>query len=328
MRQSHQALRHYTLGDLQTRPLNLHVRTTGILLCYVASVFLLAALLAPGLFLLGQSAAAEFAQFQPLASQPFHRYVNRCLLVIAVLGLWPLLRALGLADRRALGLTSPLAARRELGLGLALGFGSLLLAVLALTGAGVRGFNFTLPQAGMLQLLGTATLSAVAVALLEEILFRGVIFSTLRRVWPLWAALLASAVVYSVLHFLARVEHTGPVGWDAGFALLPRMMRGIVAPENLLPMLTLTVAGVALGLAYLRTGNLWFAIGLHAGWVFWLKVFKTLTTAGTPAGAFWGTEKLLDGWLACLVMAGVLAVITRLPQSPPLIRPDEIPPRD
>ena len=62
------------------------------------------------------------------------------------------------------------------------------------------------------------------------------------------------------------------------------------------------------------------AIGLHAGWVFWLKVFKTVTAPGTnanAASAFWGTEKLLDGWLACLVMAAVVAVVARLPQTPP-----------
>lgn len=303
------------------------MRAAGLLLCYVGGVFVGGALLAPWLFQLGQWAASEFAPFQSLGSQPFHRYVNRCLLVVALLGLWPLLRALNLADRRALGLTSPLVARRELGLGLALGFGSLLLAALALAGAGVRSFNFSHPAPVFLQLLVTATLAAVAVALLEETIFRGVVFGALRRAWPLPAALVASAALYAAVHFLARVEHTGPVGWASGLALLPHMMRGIAAPENLLPALTLTVGGGALGLACVRTGNLWFAIGLHAGWVFWLKVFKTVTTAGTPAGAFWGTEKLLDGWLACLVMAGVLAVVARLPQAPPPTCPDETQPR-
>lgn len=314
----------YPLGGVSARPLNPRVRAVGLLLCYVAGVFLLGALLAPWLFQLGQWAASEFAPFQPLASQPFHRYVNRCLLVAALAGLWPLLRALALADRRALGLTSPLAAGRELALGLALGFGSLLLAALALAGAGVRSFNFSHPAPVFLQLLVTATLAAVAVALLEETIFRGVVFGALRRAGPLWAALLASAVLYSAVHFLARVEHTGPVGWASGLALLPRMMRGIAAPENLLPALTLTVGGVALALACLRTGSLWFAVGLHAGWVFWLKVFKTVTLPGAGAGgAFWGTDKLLDGWPALLVMVAVLAVVARLPQSPPPTCHDE-----
>lgn len=305
----------YPLGGVPARPLNPRVRAAGFLLCYLVGVFAGGALVAPWLFHLGQWAAAEFAPFQALAGQPFHRYANRALLVTAVLGLWPLLRVLNLADRRALGLTNPLAARRELALGLALGFGSLLLAALVLAVAGGRNFYFGHPPAVLLQLFITATLAAVAVAVLEETIFRGVVFGALRRSWPLWAVLVASAALYSAVHFLARVEHTGPVGWDAGLALLPRMMGGIAAPENLLPALTLAVAGVALGLARERTGNLWFAIGLHAGWVFWLKVFKTVTAAGPAGGAFWGTEKLLDGWLALLVMAGVLVVVARLPQS-------------
>lgn len=290
------------------------MRAAGLLLCYLAGVFLLGALLAPWLFQAGQWAGGEFAPLKGLAKQPFHRYVNRSLLAMAVLGLWPLLKALHLGGRQALGLTSPLAARRELGLGLALGFGSLLLAVLIQTAGGTRSFQMGQPPAVLLGLLATATSAALAVALLEETVFRGVVFSALRSRWPSWTALGASAALYSAVHFFARVEHTGPVSWNSGLTLLPHMMGGMAAPENLLPALTLAVAGTALGLARERTGNLWFAVGLHAGWVFWLKVFKTVTVSTGTSNAFWGTERLLDGWLACLVMAGVLAVVARLPR--------------
>jgi len=282
----------YPLGALSARSLNPRVRTAGLLLCYIAGVFVVGALLAPWLFHLAQWAAGEFQLLHGLASQPFHRYVNRSLLVAALAGLWPLLRALNLADRPALGLVSPL--------------------------AGVRNFNFSLTAPVLLKLLVSATLSAVAVALLEELVFRSVVFGALRRVWSLWPALLASSILYSAVHFLARVEHTGPVGWNSGLTLLPRMMGGLAVTETLVPAaLTLVLGGIALGLAYQRTGNLWFAIGLHAGWVFWLKVFKTVTTPCTAAAsAFWGTEKLLDGWLAFLIMAAVIAVVARLPQTP------------
>lgn len=293
------------------------MRAARLLLSYVAGVFVGGALLAPWLFHLAQWAAGELSSLHSLASQPFHRYVNRCLLLLAVAGLWPLLRRLNLADRRALGLGDASDARRPLGLGLALGLGSLLLAAVLMALAGVRSFNLRHAPQVLAELAVTATLAAAAVALLEEIIFRGVVFGVLRRAWPPWPALLASAALYSAVHFLARVEHTGPVEWTSGLALLPRMMRGIAAPEHLLPALTLALAGVALALAYQRTGNLWFSIGLHAGWVFWLKVFKTVTAPGASAGgAFWGTEKLLDGWLAFLVMAAVLAVVARLPQTP------------
>lgn len=294
------------------------MRAAGILFAYFGSVLLAGALLAPWAFHLGQWASGEVAFLKSLGAQPFHRYLNRCLLLAAVAGLWPLARAFKLTTARALGLVWPPGSRRMLGLGLATGLCSLLGAALLMALAGVRSFTFSHAPQVLLELAVNATLSAAVVALLEELFFRGVVFGGLRQSLPVPAALVASSVVYSALHFLARVEHTGVVEWSSGLALLPRMVRGIAAPENLAPAgLTLAVGGAVLALAYQRTGNLWFSIGLHAGWVFWLKAFKTVTAPGATAGAaFWGTEKLLDGWLALLVMVSVIAVVARLPQTP------------
>jgi membrane protease YdiL (CAAX protease family) len=285
------------------------VRAVGLLLCYVVGVFLGGALLAPWLFQLAQWAAGELPALHGLASQPFHRYLNRCLLLVALAGLWPLARALQLTNARAIGLAWAPCSRRALGFGLVAGFGSLLVTAALMTLVGVRSFNFTHAPRVLLELAVNATLSGLAVGVLEELFFRGVVFGALRQSLSLPAAIVSSSVIYSALHFLARVEHTGPVEWSSGFALLPRMLAGMVAPENLAPAgLTLAVAGALLALAYQRTGSLWFAIGLHAGWVLWLKVFKTVTSPGAqPTNAFWGTEKLLDGWLALLVMAVLLA---------------------
>jgi len=77
---------------------------------------------------------------------------------------------------------------------------------------------------------------------------------------------------------------------------------------------SLTLAGILLGLAYQRTGNLYFSIGLHAGWIFWLKVYGAFT-AGAPHAAtwFWGTGKMVDGWLALWVLLFTLAIFKFLP---------------
>lgn len=302
------------------------MRAAGILLAWLAGVLLAAALLAPWAFHLGQWAAGEAALLKGLGAQPFHRYLNRCLLLAALAGLWPLARMFQLTNARALGLAWRPGSRRMLGLGLAAGFGSLLGAALVMALAGARSFNFNHAPPVLLELAVNATLSAAVVAVLEELFFRGVVFGALRQSLPVPAAIGASSVIYAALHFLARVEHTGPVEWSSGLALLPAMLAGLVAPENLAPAgLTLTVGGAVLALAYQRAGSLWFAIGLHAGWVFWLKVFKTVTAPGAVAGsAFWGTDKLLDGWLALLVMALLLAGVARsrrLGQAPAV--PDE-----
>ncbi len=75
---------------------------------------------------------------------------------------------------------------------------------------------------------------------------------------------------------------------------------------------TLFVAGACLALAYQRTGALYFSIGLHAGWIFWLASYKLVTQpAPVSSPALWGTDKLIDGWLALAVLGAVLWVVSR-----------------
>src|SRR5262249_5199828 len=76
--------------------------------------------------------------------------------------------------------------------------------------------------------------------------------------------------------------------------------------------LNLTLAGVILGLAYQRSGSLHFSIGLHAGWIFWLKTYG-FATVETAADSVWffRTGKLINGWLAFVVLTALLVVISR-----------------
>ncbi|MGH7991307.1 MAG: hypothetical protein ACREDS_14100, partial [Limisphaerales bacterium] len=69
-----------------------------------------------------------------------------------------------------------------------------------------------------------------------------------------------------------------------------------------------------LGLAYQRTGNLFFSIGLHAGWIFWLKTYGAFTVAAPRTAIwFWGGGKMIDGWLAFFVLAFTLFIFKFLP---------------
>src|SRR5208337_4857297 len=148
-----------------------------------------------------------------------------------------------------------------------------------------------------------------------EILFRGGVFGGLRRLfyWPL--ALVLSSLIYALVHFLHRADFTGAVVWYSGLELLPRLLAGFADFHALVPgFFSLTLAGVLLGLAYQRTGNLYFSIGLHAGWIFWVKIYGafTIETANSSTW-FWGTGKMVDGWLAFLVLAATLLIFKFLP---------------
>jgi membrane protease YdiL (CAAX protease family) len=291
------------------------MRPLRSLLIFVLVVFVGGALLAPWLWWLVQAVAPD----SHLAHNPFRRYVNRSLLGLALIGMWPLLRSLGAKSLREVGLVKPAGEWGRLAAGIALGFGSLAcLAAIALVAHG-RTLNSSLTGAEFATGLVGAALTAIVVSVLEELLFRGAIFGALRRAWDWRSAALVSSMIYAIVHFMRNADLAGPVAWDSGVRLLPHMLGGFADWGAVIPgFFNLTLVGIMLAMAYQRTGNLYFSIGLHAGWIFWLKSYNLLTNPVPGASqSFFGTNKLIDGWLALALLAGALVVLLRLPAARP-----------
>jgi membrane protease YdiL (CAAX protease family) len=277
---------------------------------YTVAVFLGGALLAPGLYFAVHAAAPHFAGLQFLADYPFHRFVTRSIEVLALLGIWPLAKALQMTSLQSLGLGNPPGQWRHVARGLALGFGSLACVAMVVLAAGARELNADLTAGRLCRKLAGAALTAAVVSVIEEGLFRGAIFGALRKAIHWVNAMLGSSVIYALVHFFQRPESPAGVDWTSGLALLPRMLSGFWDLQQVIPgFLTLTLAGVVLALAYQRTGTLHFSVGLHAGWIFWLKSYGALTRETAGAGVWlWGTHKLIDGWIAFGAMALVCAI--------------------
>jgi membrane protease YdiL (CAAX protease family) len=288
------------------------MRPLRALVIYILVVFVGGALLAPWLYWLAQASTHSFPK---IATEPFHRFVDRSLLILALVGLWPLLRALGVTSWREAGLVPLHGQWNKLVGGLLLGFCSLALVAGMAFAGGARVFTQTVTAHAVVATLFNAIGTAALVAVMEEILFRGGVFGGLRKFfhWPL--ALVASSMIYALVHFLRRADFAGAVNWSSGFVLLPRMLGGFVDFQALAPgFFNLTLAGILLGLAYQRTGNLYFSIGLHAGWIFWLRTYGAFTAATPGASAwFWGTGKMIDGWLALFVLVAVFLLLKFLP---------------
>ena len=287
------------------------MRPLRALVIYIVVVFVGGALLAPWLYWLAQSSAHSFPK---IAAEPFNRFVDRSLLVLALAGLWPVLRALGVASWREAGLVRPRGQWNKLLGGLLVGFLSLAVVGGMAILCGNRVFNRAATAHEVVSAICSAIGTAAIVAVMEEILFRGGIFGGLRKFfhWPV--ALVVSSLIYALVHFMHRADFSGAVGWNSGLALLPRMLAGFADFQAFIPgFLNLTLAGVLLGLAYQRTGNLYFSIGLHAGWIFWLKTYGTFTPAPPAPAWFWGTGKLIDGWLAMMVLVAVLLLFKFVP---------------
>lgn len=286
---------------------------------YLGGAFAGGSLLAPWLYSAGHALAARVPAMGALAAYSFHRYMDRSALLVAFVGLWPFLRALGVRSWKELGLFGGEGRLRRLLGGLALSAGTLALAAaLALVG-GARILSATAPAGVVLHRLGVALVSAVAVAVLEETLFRGVLFGGLRRALPWQTALLLTSMVYAGVHFLQPPSDPASVIWSSGLTQLPAAFAALGDLQRLLPgFLNLTLAGGLLALAYQRSGDLWCSFGLHAGWIFWIRCYDLFTTATAPSVGYWGSDALMDGWLAMLVLAVTLpGLVWALPRPLP-----------
>ena len=285
------------------------VKPFRVLLAYLAAVFLGAAALAPWVYL----AAQRLAPGSGLTHQPFHRYVHRCLLALALLGLWPLVRAMGLKSWAEIGWKPRPTWLREIGSGIGLGLLSLALATVTALVFGGRVWRADHTAAEWAWHLASAAGTAIFVGCLEELLFRGAVFSALRRTTSFAFATAVSSGVYALVHFFEKPAPPASVDAFTGFVVLGQMLRGFTDLHELIPgFLTLTLAGGLLAWARERTGALWLGTGLHAGWIFWLKSYGFLTEAAPSATtALWGTAKLYDGWAALAVLS-LVAVALRI----------------
>jgi membrane protease YdiL (CAAX protease family) len=265
--------------------------------------------------LLAAAAAYPIFVFSGSDSDRFFRVlISRGAQVFLILGLVPVARwlRLGWADlgfRRAFP--------RQWGLGFALGGMMLGLHVLGLAALDIRGFRDDVVPARLAAILGKALATGVIVALLEELIFRGVLFAAVRKVSGPAAAVLISAAYYAGLHFLQSRWTGNPaeIGWTTGLRIVADGFAHLAAmpPDS---FLALFAAGLLLGLVRAAVPrSLGLCMGLHAGWVFVIKAAKPLTYTNPEArwsflvGSYDHIIGYLSaGWLSVLILLGLAGI--------------------
>ena len=245
------------------------------ILIYLGIIFVGGALLAPWVYASAQWCAEHSILFESIARQPFPRYLSRAIQLLALFGLWPFLRTIGVGSWRDAGLDNPIRHWRQGVRGGAVGLASLaLVAGLAII-SGVRSLDLDHPASDFWKHLGRSTSAAIFVSILEEVLFRGALFGALRKVYQWTIALFVSSLLFAGAHFLQKAETIETVTWNSGLLMLPQMAKGFLNINLMMPaFVNLTLAGIILGLAYQFTGSLYFSIGLHAGWIFLAEVLR------------------------------------------------------
>jgi len=291
------------------------MRPVRALTIYLATVFVGGGLLAPWFYW----AANGTGILDPTNIPPFHRFVNRSMLVVALAGLWPLVYYCRLDSWHLVGLKRKPGWLRDVGKGFLLGFVTLGAVAAGSILSENRVFSFSGDVGPLASTLVAAAGTAVIVGVLEELMFRGVVFGALRQIYHWCIALVASGGLYSILHFFQTPTLTGEVRWSSGLEFLPLMFRGFIDPALVVPgFFVLLLAGAILALAYQRRGTIFFAIGLHAGWIFCLKSYAALTRLGPAHNeSLWGSRKITDGWMAGAVLLVTLGCVVWWRGAPP-----------
>ncbi len=276
------------------------------LIFYVVAILVGAALISPPLYWAGQW-LIDTGVLPLLKEYRFPKYFNRGALICALAGLYPFLKSLGLSSWRELGIVPNPQKRQDLLIGIGLGVGGLGLAAAFMVGTG----NWVLHEMIRWHMIGGALLTAIAVATIEEMLFRGVLYGLIRRHLSWRAALSALSVVFAAIHFLkphpSLKRFDADVTWSSGFEIIPKLFWQF-ADFNLIVggFLTLVLVGWILGYTTEKTKSLWMAIGLHGGWVFALRSFM-FSSSKVGETSFWFGRDLITGG-APLVLLGVTLV--------------------
>ena len=145
---------------------------------------------------------------------------------------------------------------RELSLGI--GVGVVVAAPALILALSLGQMRWVTAEGSVLEYASTGmwTLAILTVpAAAEEVLFRGYPMRVLLRSWGPGVALVVTSVAFAALH-----------GWNPE-----------VGP---LALANIGLAGVLLGVVYLKTGSLWWATGVHAGWNFATAFLADLPLSG------------------------------------------------
>jgi len=166
---------------------------------------------------------------------------------------------------------------------------------------------------GFLSNLGNAMLAGILVGLLEEIVFRGLVFRMFYTVLKPLPAILLSSLFFAILHFKASAEvftNTSPqeIGLYEGFYTAWAMMAALVTEFDFTYLTSIFLVGILLHQVFLLTSNLWANAALHSGWVFTIKAVGGGFETSSSANAFTGTTRVADGYLVILVLIVFCAI--------------------
>jgi len=287
------------------------LKTYRKLLLYLFIALAAAAVLAPWAYAIGTSAFASRPKFDDVFGGLFIAAATLLILSSPSLLRIQFLREAGLGS---FSRQSPDLLR---GFVLAVASMAVLGAIMAL--AGSMTAQMTDPVPSLVRSAVKALITASLVGFFEELFFRGMLFKGLLEDARAATAFAVANLIYAASHFFRPPANFAPGGLDplAGLRFVVASLERFSDPAAILPGLVgLFIIGVVLSYALVRTGALYLSIGLHAGWVFGIKMLSDFGefTRADLGWAFGSKPKIVSGvvtWIGILAVGVVIHFTTR-----------------
>ncbi|HIE11203.1 MAG TPA: CPBP family intramembrane metalloprotease [Kiritimatiellae bacterium] len=290
----------------------------GAVILWFSAAVLMGGLAAPWVWSLAIFLGRSFPALSFLRDTELTATASRCVLLAVLLLMTPVVRWAGLGGIPLLWGPWTRGAWRQGGGGWI--SGATASAAVAAVGVAVGAYTVRAGRAvgaEFLLRLGGFLLAGIAVAVIEETIFRGGMYRLLRGSHGFQIAALVSSLVYSAVHFAKPWPPVMPVNadWLAGLKLLQYMFGEPWRWHDGFMFLTIFFLGVFLCATYEATGRLYLPAGAHAGIVFVMKVVRFLldrdrTVAPVLFGPSAGIVKAPAATImAVLLAAGVVGVL-------------------
>jgi membrane protease YdiL (CAAX protease family) len=257
-----------------------------------------------------------------LASKPYPKFFDRGRWLSVLLLLPYLFVQCRITSWKAIGFSRPMLATftRWFVSGIAMIF--IIYGYNTATGA----FSFTWEPSELVSKIDDAILASLLIGILEEIVFRGLVFRMFYTALQPIAAILLSSFFFAVLHFKTPEFSLGEIApSEVGIAEAAQIAAGTAVAAftefDLKYLLAIFLVGVVLHQVFLLANNLWASIGIHAGWVFTIKLFGGAFSTTEHAGAFSGTTRVADGYWVSIVLVVFVALFAYLLSKKDRLKP-------
>jgi membrane protease YdiL (CAAX protease family) len=219
--------------------------------------------------------------FQLIDGQfPLAKIISKATQLFLVLSIFPAMIYLKVT-KADLGFAAKAVFIKQLLLGFIVGFVTLMPVFIIQYALGIHIIDVTRQwTAGLVaEKMVISLLLALLISMIEEPLFRGILFVGLKKKLPVVAAILLSSAYYAALHFInSKTEIPLPqANLLTGFSLLVGAFANVLNPEHLSAFLALLMVGVFLGTLRSQVkDSLGLCIGCHTCWVWQIKMSKDL----------------------------------------------------